>query len=72
MILHFWTDRVVADQPVGLTPRTSRICQLWRYDVSGQGGQPTTSAELSADAHFPVDRKFAVGAGNEEGVKVYN
>ena len=42
------------------------ISQLWRYPVKGLSGQPLVSADLSAGTHFPGDRKYAIGAGNEK------
>ena len=40
------------------------ISQLWRYPVKGLSGQPLVTVDLSAGAHFPGDRKYAIGAGN--------
>ena len=40
------------------------ISQLWRYPVKGLPGQQLTRAYLATGAHFPGDRKYAIGAGN--------
>ena len=52
-------------QPAGSMPRIFPIAQLWRYPVKGLSGQSLTTAHLSAGAHFPGDRKYAIGAGSE-------
>ncbi len=56
----------MASQPLGTKSTTFRISQLWRYPVKGLSGQLLATAHLSAGAHFPGDRKYAIGAGNEK------
>ena len=51
-------------KPTEPKTRTFRISQLWRYPVKGLSGQLLASAHLSAGAHFPGDRKYAIGAEN--------
>ena len=56
----------MAGQPVGSKPRVFRISQLWRYPVKGLPGQRLAIAHLSASAHFPGDRKYAIGGGSKK------
>jgi uncharacterized protein len=42
---------------------TATIASLYRYPVKGLSPEPLTSAALSADAHFPGDRLFAIENG---------
>ena len=55
----------MTEQPTGSTPGAFRISQLWRYPVKGLSGQALAIAHLSASAHFPGDRNYAIGGGNE-------
>ncbi len=56
----------MASQTAELTPHSFQISQLWRYPVKGLTGQALTIADLSANAHFPGDRKYAISSGNEK------
>lgn len=42
---------------------TARIAALYRYPVKGLSAEPLTEAELTASAHFPGDRLFAIENG---------
>ena len=50
--------------PDGTMSHILPISQLWRYPVKGLPGQQLTRAHLATGAHFPGDRKYAIGAGN--------
>lgn len=41
----------------------ARIAALYRYPVKGLSAEPLTEAELTAAAHFPGDRLFAIENG---------
>jgi len=41
-----------------------RLIQLWNYPIKGLQGQRLSNAQLSANAHFPGDRRYAIGAGH--------
>ena len=41
-----------------------RLVQLWNYPIKGLPGQRLTNAQLCAHAHFPGDRRYAIGAGH--------
>lgn len=59
-------NRIVAERPAGSMSHIFPISKLWRYPVKGLPGQQLTTADLKTGAHFPGDRKYAIGAGNEK------
>lgn len=52
-----------ADHDEGRFAMTARIAALYRYPVKGLSAEPLAEAELTAAAHFPGDRLFAIENG---------
>jgi uncharacterized protein len=44
-----------------------KVTELWRYPVKGLRGEPLDQVEVSPDAPFPLDRRFAL-ARRESGI----
>lgn len=65
-ILLYLNNRIVGKRPAEPMSHVFPISQLWRYPVKGLPGQLVTTANLEASAHFPGDRKYAIGAGDEK------
>jgi len=56
----------MASAPNIAGPGTFRLTQLWRYPIKGLPGETLKTARLSAGAHFPGDRRYAIGTGHDK------
>jgi uncharacterized protein YcbX len=48
-----------------MTGQKFPVTQLWTYPIKGLCGRLLPTADLTAGAHFPGDRRFAIGAGHD-------